>query len=181
VDKSLTETFKQIDDWFSKHPEHIPEWLKQNPDRAYALAMLIVHGAEFFPYLDSSIADIDAFHELGSPEQLKKDIEEPPNAKEIKQDFEYRCLKYGHDFCKSTLGEKAEQCPIPEHRLTAAEQEVFNLICGGYEDKDIAEELGKSVYTIKNQIKAIFDKLMVHSRTEAVFSVVRRYKLLAKR
>jgi DNA-binding NarL/FixJ family response regulator len=53
-------------------------------------------------------------------------------------------------------------------KLTHREQEVLSLLSKGYVDKEIADVLRISAWTVHGHVKHIFEKLGVHSRTEAV-------------
>ena len=48
--------------------------------------------------------------------------------------------------------------------LTRRERDVFDELCRGRSDKDIARHLGVAVSTVRNHVAAIYDKLGVHSR-----------------
>lgn len=52
-------------------------------------------------------------------------------------------------------------------KLTAREQEVLALLAKGYLYKEIASQLGITINTLRNHLRTIYDKLHVHSRTEA--------------
>ena len=52
-------------------------------------------------------------------------------------------------------------------KLSKREQEVLALLAKGYLYKEIAETLGISVETVRMNLKHIYQKLHVHSRTEA--------------
>jgi LuxR family maltose regulon positive regulatory protein len=52
--------------------------------------------------------------------------------------------------------------------LSSRENEVLGLIALGYTNKEIAEELYLSLYTIKSHASNIFSKLGVKNRTEAI-------------
>jgi len=56
----------------------------------------------------------------------------------------------------------------PSATLTPREHEVLLLLARGLPNKTIAAQLGVSMHTIKFHINAIFNKLGVQSRTEAV-------------
>jgi DNA-binding NarL/FixJ family response regulator len=62
--------------------------------------------------------------------------------------------------------------------ITAHEQAVLELLVKGYGYKMIASELNVSIDTIRFHIKKIYDKLHVHSATEAV-SVALKNKLVS--
>ncbi len=52
-------------------------------------------------------------------------------------------------------------------RLTAREHEILNLLSRGHVDKEIADALRISVWTVHGHLKKVFEKLGVHTRTEA--------------
>jgi DNA-binding NarL/FixJ family response regulator len=53
-------------------------------------------------------------------------------------------------------------------RLTHREHDVLNLLSKGFLDKEIAAALRISTWTVHGHLKRIFEKLNVHTRTEAV-------------
>ena len=53
-------------------------------------------------------------------------------------------------------------------RLTTREQEILEQLSRGYVDKEIAQRLGISAWTVRGHLKRIYEKLGVHTRTEAV-------------
>jgi pimeloyl-ACP methyl ester carboxylesterase/DNA-binding CsgD family transcriptional regulator len=57
---------------------------------------------------------------------------------------------------------------IVQAGLTAAETAILKLIAEGLDNRAIAQRLGKSAKTVRNQLSAIFSKLGVHSRSQAV-------------
>ncbi len=59
----------------------------------------------------------------------------------------------------------------PDHEdisLSPREEEILRLLAGGHAYKMIAADLDVSINTIRTHIKRIYEKLHVHSRTEAV-------------
>jgi DNA-binding NarL/FixJ family response regulator len=59
--------------------------------------------------------------------------------------------------------------PAPEvQTLTAREHQVLVALSQGQQYKEIADTLGISINTVRRHIMAIYDKLHVHSRLEAV-------------
>ena len=65
----------------------------------------------------------------------------------------------------------------PEYQddaLTEREQEVLQILMEGKTNRQIAEELFISENTVAFHLKQIYDKLHVHSRTEAVAKALKR-------
>jgi DNA-binding NarL/FixJ family response regulator len=60
-----------------------------------------------------------------------------------------------------------------EEALTARELDVLRLMAEGLGNKIIANALGISTHTVKFHVAAVFTKLDVHSRTEAVAAAIR--------
>lgn len=52
--------------------------------------------------------------------------------------------------------------------LTGTERAVLELLAQGLDNHRIAQQLGKSEKTVRNQVSAIFAKLGVHTRAEAI-------------
>jgi DNA-binding NarL/FixJ family response regulator len=61
----------------------------------------------------------------------------------------------------------------PLSRLTAGEKEFLGLLAKGYAYKEIAERMGISIDTVRSYVRTVYDKLHVHSRTEAVVKYLR--------
>jgi len=59
----------------------------------------------------------------------------------------------------------ATEEPSPD--LSRREEEVLDLICKGYGNKEIADKLSLSVETVRTHLKRIYEKLHVRCRTEA--------------
>jgi DNA-binding NarL/FixJ family response regulator len=53
-------------------------------------------------------------------------------------------------------------------KLTRREREVLGLLSKGCVDKEIAQAMGISIWTVHGYIKSIFERLQVRTRTEAV-------------
>jgi DNA-binding NarL/FixJ family response regulator len=59
------------------------------------------------------------------------------------------------------------------YRLTPQEHELLKLLVDGHHKKTAAAELGISVNTVSFHLKHIYEKLQVHSKTEAVAKALR--------
>ena len=58
--------------------------------------------------------------------------------------------------------------------LTAREQDILSHVSKGYLDKEIADALNISIWTVHNHLKHIYEKLDVHTRTEAVLKYLQK-------
>jgi DNA-binding NarL/FixJ family response regulator len=63
---------------------------------------------------------------------------------------------------------KAETSPTGLEVLSPREQSVLSLLTKGYLYKEIAEQLGISGPTVNTYIRRIYEKLQVHSRSQAI-------------
>ncbi len=59
-------------------------------------------------------------------------------------------------------------------RLTRRELDVLALLSKGYIDKEVGRALDISTWTVRGHIKKIFERLNVHTRTEAVVQYLER-------
>jgi len=67
--------------------------------------------------------------------------------------------------------------PSPESaslaKLTPAEREFLDQLANGYAYKEIADRMGISIDTVRSYVRTVYEKLHVHSRTEAVVKYLR--------
>jgi DNA-binding NarL/FixJ family response regulator len=56
----------------------------------------------------------------------------------------------------------------PVSRLTPGEREFLDLLAKGYAYKEIADRMNISIDTVRSYVRTVYEKLHVHSRTEAV-------------
>ena len=63
---------------------------------------------------------------------------------------------------------------LPRETLSSREVETLKLLTQGLFNREIAEVLGTSLSTVKNQINIIFHKLQVTDRTEAATAALKR-------
>jgi len=59
-------------------------------------------------------------------------------------------------------------------KLTKREQEVLELLTKGFFYKEISDQLGISLPTVKSHLKLIYEKLHVQTRTEAAVKFLGR-------
>ncbi|HNP34642.1 MAG TPA: alpha/beta fold hydrolase [Woeseiaceae bacterium] len=77
------------------------------------------------------------------------------------------------DFCSAVLAftsglDAADDARRIFATLTNREQQVYTALCGGASNVKIAERLAISEKTVRNHLSSLFQKLGVHSRTEAI-------------
>ena len=63
--------------------------------------------------------------------------------------------------------------PEPGQQLTGREREILSGLVNGQSYKMVADELDISIDTVRSHIKSIYDKLHVHSKTEAVATALK--------
>lgn len=75
-----------------------------------------------------------------------------------------------HGELAAFLGEVRSEQPraIRDAGLTPAESAILNLVVEGLDNRTVAQRLGKSEKTIRNQLSVIFSKLGVHNRAQAI-------------
>ena len=76
-----------------------------------------------------------------------------------------KVITYFHQIKKDTSETKS---------LTPREQEVLSLLAKGFLYKEISGNLGISINTLRNHLRTIYEKLHVHSRTEATVKFLGR-------
>ena len=62
-------------------------------------------------------------------------------------------------------------------KLTAREVEVFDLMCLGYSNQEIAKILFVSAHTIKAHVSSIIYKIEAKNRTHAIYLHLIPYKI----
>jgi DNA-binding NarL/FixJ family response regulator len=60
------------------------------------------------------------------------------------------------------------ESPPPENFLSERENEILQLVASGLSNREIAEQLFLSRYTVESHVKRVYRKLAVSSRTGAV-------------
>lgn len=66
------------------------------------------------------------------------------------------------------------RAPHGTESLTPREREILRLLAKGYLYKEIADKLGLSISTVRAHLHSIYEKLHVHTRTEAVLKYLGR-------
>lgn len=60
------------------------------------------------------------------------------------------------------------RAPAPEHGLTPKEVELLGLLADGHSYLNAAHSLGITINTVRNHVRSIYEKLHVHTKSEAV-------------
>jgi DNA-binding NarL/FixJ family response regulator len=58
-------------------------------------------------------------------------------------------------------------------KLTPGEREFLEQLARGYAYKEIADRMDISIDTVRSYVRTVYEKLHVHSRTEAVVKFLR--------
>jgi DNA-binding NarL/FixJ family response regulator len=68
------------------------------------------------------------------------------------------------------------QAPAPKETegLSLREKEILELLAQGFLYKEIADQIGSSIYTINTHVRRIYEKLHVRSRSQAVAKIRRK-------
>ncbi len=72
-----------------------------------------------------------------------------------------------------TLFQKTRQPADPGARLTPHEIRLLKLLAEGHSYQSAGQVLGSSINTVRNYIRSIYEKLHVHSKSEAVTKALR--------
>jgi DNA-binding NarL/FixJ family response regulator len=78
-----------------------------------------------------------------------------------------------HDLA-ATLGIDPAAALDPVSTLSAREREVYDLLCEGFQNRDIAKQLFISVETVKVHARHVYDKLGIRSRTALALQAASR-------
>jgi len=70
--------------------------------------------------------------------------------------------------------DRAREASCDEGLLSPRELKVLELVAQGWSNRRVAEALHRSDSTVASQIKSIYRKLSVHSRTQAVHEATQR-------
>lgn len=68
---------------------------------------------------------------------------------------------------------KPAATPSSVSELTASEKEFLDQLANGYAYKEIADRMKISIDTVRSYVRTVYEKLHVHSRTEAVVKYLR--------
>ena len=82
-----------------------------------------------------------------------------------------------HEPSEATRSARGRAADAPQNlligSLTPAQRQVFDLIVAGCDEQTVAQRLDRSFHTIHVHLKAIFQKLGVHSRADLLALVLR--------
>ncbi|MCB2207821.1 MAG: response regulator transcription factor [Bacteroidetes bacterium] len=89
------------------------------------------------------------------------------------------CLEGGSpmtpSIAKKVLGLFKKHVPVKNDvfQLTQREIEILNLLVEGFDNQAIADKLFISIQTVRNHIRHIYEKLQVHTKSQAVVKAIR--------
>jgi DNA-binding NarL/FixJ family response regulator len=81
-----------------------------------------------------------------------------------------RMVEYFHKMDTPSAPKSSQTIPADSamEELTAREREVLDLLAAGATPKEVAAKLNISWQTVRNYIRFVYEKLHVHTRTDAV-------------
>ena len=100
-------------------------------------------------------------------------ITEPEEIQRIYTEYAYTAYIEKQTFDRAAFRRVIAETKSTQHAtselssLTDREHEVLNLLAQGLTNKEIAEKLFITTNTVKRHLKAIFEKLDVHTRSAA--------------
>jgi DNA-binding NarL/FixJ family response regulator len=62
--------------------------------------------------------------------------------------------------------------PVEKHSLTAQEVRLLALLADGHSYQNAAGQLNISINTVRNHVRSVYEKLHVHSKSEAVYKAI---------
>jgi DNA-binding NarL/FixJ family response regulator len=80
------------------------------------------------------------------------------------------------DIARKVVSAFQQQDPLqePATALTPHEIRILRMLAAGDSYKEVADQLDISVNTVRNYIRSIYDKLQVHTKSEAVSKALRK-------
>ncbi|HEX4266016.1 MAG TPA: response regulator transcription factor [Verrucomicrobiae bacterium] len=87
-----------------------------------------------------------------------------------------RMVEYFHKMNAPGFPPSSQNVPVDSavDELTAREREVLELLAAGATPKEVAAKLNISWQTVRNHIRFVYEKLHVHTRTDAVLKYLGR-------
>jgi DNA-binding NarL/FixJ family response regulator len=139
--------------------------LLQNEIFSIALIDLSLKDKEMNGY---SLLDYASKNQI--PAIVVSGFSEPAEIQKIYQTYKIVAYIEKQNFDRKTFKQIVGQTkqPDPLQVLTEREREVLNLLSQGLTNKEIADKLIITTNTVKRHLKAIFEKLNVHTRAGAV-------------
>lgn len=122
-----------------------------------------------FVVLTSAAGDEEIYQalEAGARGYLFKDMARKELIQAVKT------VHRGHRYIPSEVGSRIAEY-LPRSPLSQREIDVLQCIAGGLRNKEIAEQLGVSEFTVNSHVRRVMEKLNVNDRTLAVTTALKR-------
>jgi DNA-binding NarL/FixJ family response regulator len=120
---------------------------------------------------------LNAARSDGIPAIVVSGISEPDEIQRIYSEYSISAYIEKHAFDRAAFRRVVEETKLTHHSLselsalTDREREVLDLLAQGLTNKEIAEKLFITTNTVKRHLKAVFEKLDVHTRSAATAKV----------
>ena len=119
--------------------------------------------------MDSGAVDLVVAAYRGNPELLEALL----SSSVTNQETTYIAARSGDEALLQAVGWEATAQADPIQALSRREREVYELICDGFSNADIAVRLFITEGTVKVHVQHVFDKLGVRSRTAVAINAAR--------
>jgi DNA-binding NarL/FixJ family response regulator len=119
--------------------------------------------------IDSGAVDLVVVAYRGNPELLEALM----SSKVTSQETTYIAARAGDEALLQASGWETAREADPVGALSPREREVYELICDGFSNSEIATRLFITEGTVKVHVQHVFDKLGVRSRTAVAINAVR--------
>jgi ATP/maltotriose-dependent transcriptional regulator MalT len=119
--------------------------------------------------VDSGAVDLVVVAYRGNPELLEALLSSPVT----RQETMYIVARAGDEALLQAVGWEPTKQADPVEALSRREREVYDLICDGFSNSEIATRLFITEGTVKVHVQHVFDKLGVRSRTAVAINAVR--------
>ena len=119
--------------------------------------------------MDSGAVDLVVAAYRGNPELLEVLLA----SSVTRQETTYIAMRAGDEALLHAMGSEPISQADPIEALSPREREVYELICDGFSNSEIATRLYITEGTVKVHVQHVFDKLGVRSRTAVAINAVR--------
>ena len=123
--------------------------------------------------MDSGAVDLVVSAYRGNPDLLEAMLSSPST----REQTVHIVMRAGDESLLAAAGLEPTAIQDPVEALSRREREVYELLCEGLSNSEIAKRLFIAEATVKVHVQHVFDKLGIRSRTALAINAVRRRRL----